>query len=479
MKQNKKRVLRWVRRPRAPIEELGLLPLRDLPEPNPLRDLILEIGIPTSDALTPVEDAFNLLQSAAEIEHALMVQYLYALYSLKQEPDTNELQDALQTIAIQEMGHLMTIQNLLLLIGEGPYMSRQDISPQPEKDPIPFRLEPLTKHSLAKYVAAESPVLPLNDPGTEELKAIFDEARIASATEIHRVGLIYAAIYWLFQKTDEIEPPWMFLPADRFQPGWHVADADLRLNDNLVTRQADLSEWGASVSDLFIDSTETRERALEAIFRIASQGEGLENMKGSHFDRLRTAYRGFNSLPQPPHLDVPTDPTFGSDPLADPFQEHNRITNARTRVWVKLFDQRYHLLLLCLQHTFIYDKSDPVQRKIRVDLKNWSMQEMRRGLRPIAQELSTQPRFEGETVPATFVAAAAFSLDPETSGFPQNGLEQWQLHERLNVESLALIGEIQNLTDLTASEMTCLNGLRTVSSSRLNFIRAQITENGG
>ena len=47
----------------------------------------------------PVDKARILLESAAEVEHALMVQYLYAAYSLK---GSDEVQDPAQQAALDE-----------------------------------------------------------------------------------------------------------------------------------------------------------------------------------------------------------------------------------------------------------------------------------------------------------------------------------------------------------------------------------------
>ena len=85
---------------------------------------------------TPRDKAQVLLESGAEVEHALMVQYLYAAYSLKsprrskrcrQKAALNDGEEmtqisrkswpvTLRGIAREEMGHLMTVQNLLVLL---------------------------------------------------------------------------------------------------------------------------------------------------------------------------------------------------------------------------------------------------------------------------------------------------------------------------------------------------------------------------
>jgi hypothetical protein len=75
------------------------------------------------------EQLWTLLVEAAQIEHMVMCQYLYACSSLKTEPDeglTAEQADAvarwqetLTGIAIEEMLHLALITNVMTAIGAG------------------------------------------------------------------------------------------------------------------------------------------------------------------------------------------------------------------------------------------------------------------------------------------------------------------------------------------------------------------------
>ena len=77
--------------------------------------------------MRPRDEAVFWLSAAAEIEHALLVEYLYATLSLGDPSTRNELTAAQRTdaarwqgelldIAKQEMGHLATVQNLLHLV---------------------------------------------------------------------------------------------------------------------------------------------------------------------------------------------------------------------------------------------------------------------------------------------------------------------------------------------------------------------------
>jgi hypothetical protein len=106
--------------------------------PMPVIDLPLE----------PREQAVVLLTAAAEIEHALMVQYLYAAYSLRVPPqdapadaDVAQWKRILIQIAREEMAHLASVENLLRLIG-GPLNFEREQSPyRSGLYPFRFRLE--------------------------------------------------------------------------------------------------------------------------------------------------------------------------------------------------------------------------------------------------------------------------------------------------------------------------------------------------
>jgi len=123
---------------------------------------------------TPHQYAIFLLHVAAELEHVLMVQYLYAGYSLgghdvplEHQNDVSQWREIILGIAKEEMGHLMTIQNLLRCLGGPLNLDREDYPWDSEFYPFPFTLEPLSRESLAKYIVAESPADWDNDEAAE------------------------------------------------------------------------------------------------------------------------------------------------------------------------------------------------------------------------------------------------------------------------------------------------------------------------
>src|ERR1700751_124242 len=148
--------------------------------------------------------AILLLQTAADIEHALLVQYLYAAYSLKLGLEipgasgfsTDTWQDTILGIAREEMGHLLSVQNLLRAVG-GPLRFEREGFPYPSQlYPFPFVLEPLTKNSLAKYVAAEMPedVDPKVLPPDKKKELWARATQGAGGMQVNHVGTLYAKL---------------------------------------------------------------------------------------------------------------------------------------------------------------------------------------------------------------------------------------------------------------------------------------------
>lgn len=126
-----------------------------------------------------------LLDEAAEIEHQLMIQYLYAAFSLKKYPDAtcNNAQfefvrrwgSTLLMVARQEMEHLALVNGMLSAINAKPFFGRQNIPAQfsyflgdhlargrdhgqgTEPCDIPFIFERFNLETIERFVCFESP----------------------------------------------------------------------------------------------------------------------------------------------------------------------------------------------------------------------------------------------------------------------------------------------------------------------------------
>src|SRR5437016_917794 len=93
------------------------------------------------------EGLIEALHEASELEHGLLVQYLFAALTLKKREDeglTSEQQELARVwesmvlaVAREEMAHLGTACNLLTAIGGSPRFERPNF-PQPVKSYYPF-----------------------------------------------------------------------------------------------------------------------------------------------------------------------------------------------------------------------------------------------------------------------------------------------------------------------------------------------------
>jgi hypothetical protein len=422
--------------------------------------------------LRPRDEAVFLLTAVAEIEHALMVQYLFAAYSIKvpDDPDNDlqRLQDRLVQIAREEMGHLVTVQNLLHLVG-GPLNLGRDRAPYgSEIYPFRFTLEPVTRLSLAKYVTAESPA-EKPSPMTEDewnglVKTLAEDAEAANGGPIHHVGALYQRLEVLFGDGPE-----------------GMADADFRTDT--AGRQATWEDWGydplkkddpqdrTGDARLIVvpftapDVATLRGDALNALKAIADQGEGFDpgTPGESHFERFLDVYKIVDGLlHQNVEVTWPiaTDPNTSTKPVpaptdalglaAEAIAAAGRITDERARAWAQLFNLRYRMLLGRLIHFLRLDgdcyvrETAPPQdpdadgslgdRTARGLLLIGAFDEMRH-LKKIAAKLVRMPKDAGGVVNA----GPPFEL-PYSLSLPDGEAARWRMHLDVSRAVVDLMG---------------------------------------
>ena len=422
----------------------------------------------------PVDKARILLESAAEVEHALMVQYLYAAYSLK---GSDEVQDPAQQAALdesspdswshlllgiarEEMGHLMTVQNLLLLLGLPPNLEREDFPPRKDLYPFSLHLEPLSQRSLAKYVVAEAP------GNAEGIDDIVEIARESAGAMINRVGVLYGLLGLVFVREEDVSPggsggeDWddmlRQLAEVAYQQSppatWHLPESAFQPQS--VANQADPSDW--QVGDLRVHRMADRAAAVEAIRDVGEQGEGpTTEGERSHFERFLGVYRGAAGLPPFPRAgewvptrDVPTDPRLDAD-----------FTDPRTKRWAQLVDLRYALLLGFIEH---YLRTAGDNRDI---LAGWIVAEMRSRVAFMARRLTGMSRDGG-----TARAAAPFTL-PSALHLPDAEAERWTVHRERTEAAIAKVEEMQQ-SDAADGTDANLQSLLASDRARLAFIDA-------
>jgi hypothetical protein len=382
---------------------------------------IEETGIPSIPGRTARLKAVNLLQIAAEVEHALMAQYLYAAYSLDEafeqgDGETTRVVDRwkrdIRTIARQEMAHFITVQNLLIALGAEVYVNRENnFSEHPDQYPFPVKMEPFALDTLARYVATESPIIDeIADQTTRDLvRKILrraDRSDMEVKTKVNRVGLLYTALYWLFLKSDSAQGPWRMPNALRGCMHDSLKDVHLKDSDFVPIREyeqfcADSGEWEAFEDSFHVGQADPRLRALRAIRWIMIQGEGPAgaacNDTESHFCRFLRIYQELErdarlaraARPVPVNPVVPD--TARTEPIA---QGAQAITHPESKLWANLFNVRYQMLLLDILLALSTNRQGP-DGNLRKQLTSWAASHEMEYLKQIGQLLPTLPRALG------------------------------------------------------------------------------------
>jgi hypothetical protein len=372
--------------------------------------------LPQADPpLMPRDCAVFLLQLAAEVEHALLAQYLYAAFSLDPSapgvPST-AFKDILST-AQEEMGHLMTVQNVLLALGEAPSLYREDMPADTSFYPFPLMLEPVSKSSLAKYVLAEMPDGGLSAHKLSQVRA---DAGCSGSFPVNQVGHLYQAI------TESL---------NSHQGGDAIFDA------SSVEFQGDPADWGAGLPSvtrdhngdptqvgpgIFVARIRTRAEAIDALKIIALQGEGAAGACGpdSHFERFLRVYESAVLTPGSISLAIPTHPNTSANPTADEYQ--GAITNKVTRLWAQLLNSRYRMLLAYIGHYLVTGQGAHGRKQ----LADSAFAEMS-NVGTIAQHIVTLDR---TAAPGDGKAGPPFEM-PHTLQMPTTSVTRWRMQQDL------------------------------------------------
>lgn len=397
-----------------------------------------------------------LLQIGAEIEHALMVEYLYAAYSLggSQVPAgsrklVRDWRESILTVAKEEMGHLLTVQNLLILLGGAPTLEREDYPWSSPYYPFPFCLEKLSLDSLACYVYAEMEQdMPSSVPGEGPEgkhfqshdramieKIVTDRVKAAGWAAPHHVGEVYNSIHEILKDPTLVPDSCFDAETYALQASWDEWGQGYR------PRQQDTGEdVKTRQPDVIVVQMASRTEAIAGLKAIAGQGEAPQlrspREKGpSHFDRFVEIFQAFETAKDPSLVRaVPLNPT-----TRDPTQggSGTYIESLSSRTWANLFNVRYRLLLAYLAHTYRLPRTDrdrgaraPMLQRVFAEMFN---------VKTIAEILVRLPLTDKPKETAR--AGAPFEM-PYTTVLPSDDADCWQLYRDLLETSRELAADL-------------------------------------
>ena len=360
------------------------------------------------------EELINALTEAAELEHGLLCQYLFAALSLKKRTEEGinweqaELirgwEGSILEVARQEMGHLGTVSNLLTAIGGAPQFRRPHF-PQPARyfpmvtdgtvGYVEFTLEPFSSATIERFVRFEQPEAPLQGLGVAPDPVLYKT-----------IGVLYGEIGEGISHIDE----------RRLFIGPHEAQ--------------DVVDWGAGVE---IISVRDRASALAAIESIVVAGEGTPAGGGdSHYETFRRIreellaekMRDPSFEPARPVVPNPFTPQY-----PDPARTGTTVEHPLTRAVAELFNAVYATTLLMLMRFYAFAEAGTPEHEA---LRATTRRIMSGVVRPLGELLTELP--VGDHLPGR-TAGPGFELYTDLRLPPQAATCWTIFHERLVQEA--------------------------------------------
>ena len=364
------------------------------------------------------EELVDALQEAVRIEHGLMLQYLYAAFSIKrftsegltdaQQEKTRDWERRILEVALDEMTHLGTACNLLSSIGGRPSFARPHF-PQTELPwyPFPFELAKLSEPCLLRFIRSESP-----PPAQAEVL----EGIAPDPITYSYVGELYRAIAAGFER----------IAAAFARSG----DPRKRLFIGRPGAQAPTG-WTPTFNIFTITDVASAKAAIEYIVR---QGEGTASGgEPSHYGTFRGILQELRQARQ-------QDPSFepARDVVSNPLTRPERDAGAGATIIAEssiahpvaeLLCHTYGTMLLMLSTYFDPAGETSPERGI---LQICSRGMMSAIVRPLAEVLTTLPATQDEHGPR---AGAPFEIYGDL-GLPAYGPGRLAIiAERIEIEA--------------------------------------------
>jgi len=361
------------------------------------------LGAPMSEPELVVENRehlWSLLIEAAQVEHLIMCQYLYANFSLKTDPDegltsgqaeaVGRWRETLAGIAIEEMLHLALVSNVMTAIGAAPSLSRPNFPRRSEYLPpgVQFALLPFGEDSLTHFLYLERP------EGMERLDATeFTPAEppprplepsevMPRIQDFSTVGHLYRGIMrGLSHLADRLGERALFVGPPRAQ-----ATPEMFRWPQLV-----------AVTDL--------KSAQAAIGEIIEQGEGARgDWQSAHYGRFLRIWQEYRHIcEQDPAFDParPVIPAFTRQPF-DVAEPQPLVTDPAARTVAELFNLGYEMLLQLLTRFFTHTDETDEQLDALIETAFALMGDVLAPLGRALTRLPAGPEHPGRTAGPTF-----------------------------------------------------------------------------
>jgi CDGSH-type Zn-finger protein/truncated hemoglobin YjbI len=345
------------------------------------------------------EALIYILCQAAELEHGIMTQYLFAAFSLKQSTGEG-LSDAeaaavqgwrkqILHIAAQEMLHLALVQNLLSAIGAAPHLTRPNF-PQPASHypaGVHLALLPFGEQALRHFMFLERPEgMALHD--AEGLAAFNQAAPLVQAGDIVPRGQDFATIGHLYRSieagithlSDKYGEEWLFVGPPRAQA------------------TAKHFRWPELVP---VTDAASAQRAIDEILE---QGEGPRGAwQDAHFGQFVAILDEFEQIRQANRAFDPARPVIAAN--VRPSERDPGcllVTDPTAKRVMDVFNVCYEILLLAFQRFFAHTEESDAQLAALADATVTLMVRVIKPLGDLITTLSAGPEYPGQTAGPSF-----------------------------------------------------------------------------
>ena len=374
------------------------------------------------------EELLFLLGEASQLEHMLMCEYLFAVFSLKRDVSEGITQQQLDAInrwdrvisavAAQEMLHLSLASNMLSAIGSGAHFNRPNFPQESKYFPsgVKVALLPFGKEALLHFLYLERP------EGLEREDAAFLESRsvqeepgqpvvitsqdlVPEPEEFATVGHLYRGIEQGFQHLVEKQ-----------------GERQIFIGPPKAQAIQEYFAWPELISVTNLAS------AMKAIETIVEEGEGARgDWRNAHYGKFLQVYNEYLELKKQEPDFEPTrsvKPAFVRQP-ADTGPA-NLISDPVTTGVSNLFNASYATLLSMLNRFFLHGGETDEEFKVLSDI---CVEVMFSVIRPVGILLTTLPI--GPNMPDV-MAGASFEVYREGSHPLPHRYGAWIIiHERL------------------------------------------------
>ncbi|HEU5417628.1 MAG TPA: ferritin-like domain-containing protein [Streptosporangiaceae bacterium] len=345
------------------------------------------------------EALIYMLCEAAELEHGIMCQYLFAAFSLKQSADEGGMSGAelaavrrwraqVSHVAVQEMLHLALVHNLLTAIGGPPHLVRPNLPAPAGHYPagVQLALIPFGEQALRHFMFLERPEgMDLAD--ADGLAAMGAAAPVLDERDIVPRGQDFATVGHLYRS---IETGVAHLAA-KYGEDW------LFTGPPRAQATAGHFGWPELISVTGVAS------AQAAIDEILEQGEGPRgHWRNAHFGKFVEILDEYQQLRAANPAFDPVRPVLAANVRPHETLDVPLITDSLTAQVTDLFNVGYEILLQIFERFFAHTSESDSQLKVLSGATITLMQQVIRPLGDLIPTLPIGPEHPGRTAGPSF-----------------------------------------------------------------------------